>query len=270
MPHLLRTLTLTLLCAFTTCGAAAKTIYLTFDDGPNKATDGVLDILAGKVKLVEGADGKVTLVPPKENEVKPPEIAATFFVTAREGNSQQKSFKRIREAKHGIGNHCFDHKLGDDAPNKANYETFYGKTEFSSPEKKAAFKLNYSKNTKHFGDLIGDTSFAFAIARLPGDGRFVKYLVDETNTLGMKHFGWDVEFAPNGTFPNREKPEKNDFKRDWKGLPVAATIGKDSLPADGNILLFHEHHWDGDKLTAFAQVIKILRENGYIFGKLSP
>lgn len=69
-----------------------KIIYLTFDDGPSKNTEQVLQIL-------------------KQEEVK-----ATFFVLGEQVLKQPEMTKRIIEEGHSIGNHTFNHK----------YESLYG------------------------------------------------------------------------------------------------------------------------------------------------
>ncbi|WP_054026485.1 polysaccharide deacetylase family protein [Bacillus sp. FJAT-28004] len=63
-----------------------KLLYLTFDDGPSKNTDQVLDILKR-----EG-------------------ITATFFVLGEQVLKQPELVKRIVKEGHAIGNHTFDHK----------------------------------------------------------------------------------------------------------------------------------------------------------------
>jgi peptidoglycan/xylan/chitin deacetylase (PgdA/CDA1 family) len=69
-----------------------KILYLTFDDGPSKNTEQVLDILK------------------KEG------ISATFFMLGEHVLQQPKIAKRIIEEGHSIGNHTFNHK----------YEQLYG------------------------------------------------------------------------------------------------------------------------------------------------
>lgn len=61
-----------------------RRVYLTFDDGPSKYTDDILDILA-------------------EYDVK-----ATFFVVAKEGYEEQ--YKRIVEEGHTLAIHSYSHK----------------------------------------------------------------------------------------------------------------------------------------------------------------
>ncbi|MFC3750400.1 polysaccharide deacetylase family protein [Paenibacillus sp. GCM10012306] len=64
---------------------AAKTVYLTFDDGPSKITREVLDILQ------------------KEG------VKATFFVLGNAAKSYPELINAIWEQGHTIGNHSYDH-----------------------------------------------------------------------------------------------------------------------------------------------------------------
>ncbi|MDQ8733854.1 polysaccharide deacetylase family protein [Paenibacillus sp. LHD-38] len=73
--------------------ANQKIVYLTFDDGPSKNTEQVLDILKQ-----EG-------------------ISATFFVLGEHVLGQPEIAKRIIAEGHAIGNHTYDHK----------YERLYGR-----------------------------------------------------------------------------------------------------------------------------------------------
>jgi hypothetical protein len=90
-------------------------------------------------------------------------------------------------------------------------------------------KLFKSKEEK-FPGFIGN--------RLPGDGRFqtqiVRALVDKTK---VPHFGWHMEFAPNGVF-------KHVSKLDWNNASGAsATLAPTQGPKDQYILLLHDSHW---------------------------
>lgn len=68
---------------------AKHKVYLTFDDGPSKQTDKVLDIL-------------------DEYGVK-----ATFFVVGRDGEEAKERLKKIYERGHTIGMHSFSHDYTD-------------------------------------------------------------------------------------------------------------------------------------------------------------
>lgn len=65
------------------------TVYLTFDDGPSKLTEQVLDILAE-----EG-------------------IAATFFVLGEAAERHADLVKRMAQEGHAIGNHTYNHRYAE-------------------------------------------------------------------------------------------------------------------------------------------------------------
>ncbi|WP_238996475.1 polysaccharide deacetylase [Paenibacillus pinistramenti] len=68
-----------------TAGSNAKTVYLTFDDGPSKLTAGVLNIL---------------------NRYK---VKATFFVLGQQAQHSPELIRQIEDGGHAVGNHSFDH-----------------------------------------------------------------------------------------------------------------------------------------------------------------
>lgn len=65
---------------------AAHKIYLTFDDGPSKYTQDILDILARY------------------------DVKATFFVLGKENESSKEMLKSIAEAGHTVGMHSYNHE----------------------------------------------------------------------------------------------------------------------------------------------------------------
>jgi peptidoglycan/xylan/chitin deacetylase (PgdA/CDA1 family) len=228
--------------------AEPKTVFLTFDDGPREGT-------AGTLKILDDLN----------------HIKATFFVVGNNvgpagGAAKQKElFQKIRAAGHKVGNHTVTHQ----PETIAGYKATYGATSFIGAAQKAAFKKNFDDNAQYFTALLGPPSIVtFKVARLPGDGRTFSYLVDETNSLGMKHYGWNVEFTPNGQFPGREQPAKHDLVRNWQGLAVAASLPTDGLPHDDDVLLFHEFHW-ASKLDELKKVIKFLQDHECRFALVS-
>lgn len=208
---------------------AKKTLYLTYDDGPNGGTAAVLD------------------------KLKAQHAPATFFLTGSNGFADTKEkelVERMIKEGHQLGNHCFVHKPAT----KPEYEETYG--DMTKPAQKAAFKKNLTDNVTHFSKVLSKPDFAFKMVRLPGNGSFHKPSVKEVENLGFKYVGWDVEFAPNGTMPHIDK-------KDWQGLTgVACTTA--GLPADKAIVLAHDHHWVG-KIDLFAAVLKKLADNEYHF-----
>ncbi|GGH38699.1 polysaccharide deacetylase [Paenibacillus segetis] len=82
-----------------------KVVYLTFDDGPSKLTDQVLDIL-------------------KEAKAK-----ATFFVLGEQVKRSPEIINRIVEAGHVIGNHSFNHNYTELYNNFSEFWTQIKRTE---------------------------------------------------------------------------------------------------------------------------------------------
>ena len=234
---MLRKLAFILLAVTSAAFAQQKTIYLTFDDGPQPGTTDVLDVLKD-----EGAH-------------------AVFFLTGKNAISvggpegQAKIILRTLEEGHELGNHTYTHE----PMTKDGYRAAYG--DLSTDAQHAAFHKNYARNESEIGRRIGKPGFKFEFARLPGDGSTFPHLVAETQTLGMKHFHWQQEFAPNGEF----KWIKN---LDWKGV---IGVGGDYafFPRDGDVILFHDRHWAGEKKERLRNLIRFLKEKGYVFGKLA-
>lgn len=72
-------------------------VYLTFDDGPSKYTDDILDILDRY------------------------DIKATFFVVGKEDEHSQDMMRRIVEEGHSIGMHSYSHKYSEIYQSKESF-----------------------------------------------------------------------------------------------------------------------------------------------------
>lgn len=215
----------------------AKKVCLTFDDGPEKGTEDVLNALGGS-------------------------IPATFFLTGKNMASKSAEQKRLVERMlgegHRIGNHTYSH----DPQSIAGYEKAYG--DLSDPAKLAKFEEEWRKNEAHFAALIGSKAPLFGLARLPGDGRLVKVhdkliLVIATEDMGMAHVGWQFEFGTNGSFGHLKV-------LDWQGVKGVATEFA-RLPRPDDVILLHDRHWSG-KQALLEQVFKKLSAKSFSFGKL--
>jgi peptidoglycan/xylan/chitin deacetylase (PgdA/CDA1 family) len=217
--------------------AQSKTIYLTFDDGPQPGTTDVLDVLKE-----EGA-------------------TAAFFLTGSNALSvggiegQAAIIRRMLAEGHEIASHCYIHK----PMTKADYRATYG--DLSTEAQLAAFRNNWGRNERHFQNAFGKPDFKFAFARLPGDGSTFPHLVAETERLGVRHFHWQNEFAPGGVF-------KWLKHADWHGASgVSADYAE--LPRDGAVLLFHDRHWAGENRALLRGLLRVFKAKGYTFGKLA-
>lgn len=218
--------------------AESKTVYLTFDDGPQPGTTDVLDVLKE-----QGAH-------------------ATFFLTGSNAitvgglDEQATLVKRELAEGHDIGNHCYIHK----PMTKADYKATYG--DLSGEAGRKAFDANFARNEDHFRARLQQPDFKFIFARLPGDGFTFPTLVKETNSLGMRHFAWNFEFATGPVGFTWLKAH------DWQGV-TGARAEEAGLPENGAVILFHDRHWAGENKAKLTAIIKTLKDKGYTFGKLA-
>lgn len=230
-----RLIALSLLAA-TSAYSQTKTVYLTFDDGPEPGTTEVLDVLKA-----HGAHG-------------------AFFLTGSNAHTvggldeQAAIVKRTLAEGHALGNHCYIHKPA----RKVDYDATYGT--LSTPEQKKAFHANFDRNLAHFRSRLGDSAFRFAFARLPGDGSTYPLLREETESMGMRHFRWNFEFATDPKFTWLK------FEN-WQGIE-GIRADAPTLPADGAVILFHDRHWAGPNKEKFSALLTLLKEKGYTFGRL--
>ena len=234
---MLRKLAFILLAVTSAAFAQQKTIYLTFDDGPQPGTTDVLDVL------------------------KDESAHAIFFLTGKNAISvggpegQAKIVLRTLAEGHELGNHTYTHEPAT----KPGYIKTYG--DLSADAQRSEFRKNFARNESEIARRIGKPDFKFTTARLPGDGSTFPHLVAETEAMGMKHFHWANEFGANGSFGHLKHT-------DWKG--IAGVAGDyPQFPKDGDVILFHDRHWAGEKKERLRNLIRFLKEKGYGFGKLA-
>lgn len=213
-------------------------VCLTYDDGPQKGTEDVLDVHAAT-------------------------IPATFFLTGKnmQGDpvTQKKLVERMLKEGHKVGNHTFTH----DPMTQKGYEKEYG--DLSDPANLKKFQDNYDKNEQHFQKLLGSSSPVFTLARLPGQGRFIKaggklILVAATEKMGMAHVTWNFEFGTNGSFGHLKAT-------DWQGIKGVASEAN-SLPKSHDIILLHDRHWAG-KQSLLKAILNKLSGAGFSFGQIT-
>jgi len=215
----------------------SKKVCLTFDDGPQKGTEDVLNALAGT-------------------------IPAAFFLTGANMASNAAEQKRLVERMLGEGHQIANHTFTHDPETTKGYEKAYG--DLSDPANLKKFQDNYEKNEEHFRKLLGSGSPVFTSARLPGNGRFVKvgdkliYVV-ATEGTGMAHVTWHFEFGTNGSFGHLKA-------LDWKGIKGAAAE-VERFPGPNDIVLLHDRHWSG-KRALLEEIFNKLSTNSFAFGKL--
>jgi peptidoglycan/xylan/chitin deacetylase (PgdA/CDA1 family) len=210
----------------------AREVFLTDDDGPRIGTEALLDIFGEE------------------------DIQATFFLTGEHASGlgqrdrQQLLVHRILREGHRVGNHGFRH-----FPEKrAEYADIYG--DLSEAGQQAAFAANLDANLAFFQNLLGDQTLRMPLTRLPGDGSLLPHCVREVARIGLRHVGWDVEFAPNGTFVHVAAC-------DWQGLAGVA-CSSPQLPAHGDVILIHGAHWR-NKPELLRGLLRKLKDKGYRF-----
>ena len=223
-------------------------LCMTFDDGPQDGTEDCLDALAGE------------------------RVPATFFLTgknmASDPDRQRALVSRMLTEGHQIGNHTYTHFPA----REVDYQATYG--DLSDPKKLARFENNFHKNQAYFEDLLGASSPIFSLARLPGQGRFVRMggrlvYVEQTEAMGMTHVEWDFEFGTSYT-PKESKTEKASFPHltafPWQGID-GVSADHEGFPKAGDVILLHDRHWNG-KQAKLEAVITKLKNQSFGFGKL--
>ncbi|MDO4982158.1 MAG: polysaccharide deacetylase family protein [Eubacteriales bacterium] len=143
--------------------AAEKTIYLTYDDGPGKYTDELLDLLATY-------DAK-----------------ATFFLIGKQVEKYPEELERILSAGHSIGVHCYRH----------DYEYIYSSEDRFAEDVLKTRELIFDKSG-YRPDILrfaGGSSTAAAYSANKVDGGF-ETLTEILDNLGMRYFDWDISADP--------------------------------------------------------------------------
>jgi peptidoglycan/xylan/chitin deacetylase (PgdA/CDA1 family) len=131
-----------------------KEVYLTFDDGPSKFTDDILDIL---------------------NEYN---VKATFFVIGKTDKQSKKMYKRIVAEGHTLGMHSYSH----------NYKTIYNSLEDFEKDFTKLQNLLYD-TTGYFPNLYrfpGGSSNSVSNMDI---SVFIKYLCEKS----VIYYDWNVD-----------------------------------------------------------------------------
>lgn len=130
-----------------------KKVYLTFDDGPSRSTDKILDIL-------------------KKNNVK-----ATFFVVGKNTEKAKRRYQRIVLEGHTLGMHSFSH----------NYDKIYSSVDAFSEDLESLEKYLYDvTDVRPFAYRFpGGSSNTCA-----GD---IKPYINYINEKGWIYFDWNAE-----------------------------------------------------------------------------
>lgn len=152
--------------AATTLPADAKVVYLTFDDGPSKNTQNILDVLA-------------------QNDVH-----ATFFVNGRTDDDSIARYQAIAAGDHEIAMHSYSH----------DYEYVYASVDnfVADLDKIQNLVTEVTGKTPMVYRFPGGSSNTLSVRKQPM-ADFISALSDR----GIVYFDWNVD-STDGEGPNRD------------------------------------------------------------------
>lgn len=210
--------------------ASGKMAYLTFDDGPSTLTPQVLDIL-------------------KENGVK-----ATFFVIGRNIKGHESVLKRAVAEGHTIGGHSYSH----------NYDLIYHDVD--------SFFKDIERGQKTIEQVTGKEMDVF---RFPGgsnnsvskkaqdpkvysQGKWIMNdLTKEAAKKGYHYYDWNVSI---GDASAQGYTAESALKKVREGIRNKKEV----------VILSHDSTPKVNTVKALPSIIKLLKDEGYSFGTLSP
>jgi len=136
----------------------AKTVYLTFDDGPSENTFKILDTL-------------------KEYKVK-----ATFFLNGKDSHLGRTAYKRIAEEGHALGNHTYSHV----------YSQIYTSVDAYMSDTEKLNDLLY-ETTGIRPKIIRFPGGSNNLSSVKYGGKtLMQELTKEVETRGYRYFDWNV------------------------------------------------------------------------------
>ena len=169
-----------------------------------------------------------------ENNVK-----ATFYVTGINAATYPDTVRRMVAEGHAVGNHSYDH----------DYDRLY-----TSPD---AFLYEMVQTDEILYGILG---FRPLILRAPG-GTFSHFTSEYEACLeenGYVEHDWNVSIA--------DTASGNPTAQDFVDNVIAQTAdGKESA-----IILMHSSSGHQETAKALPEIIRVLRENGYRFGVVTP
>jgi peptidoglycan/xylan/chitin deacetylase (PgdA/CDA1 family) len=136
-----------------------KVAYLTFDDGPLRYTEAIL------------------------NQLQRYQVKATFFVTGTQTKYGIKMYRRIVQDGHAIGNHTYSH----------NYRYIYSsvnnfKKDFSRLESLLWRIIQRKSSIFRFPGGSNNT-----VSLRYGEKQIMPKIIAEINRLGYRYFDWNVD-----------------------------------------------------------------------------
>lgn len=202
-----------------------KVAFLTFDDGPSKNTEEILNILKS-----EG-------------------VKATFFVIGHDNDFAKQMYKRIVDEGHTLANHTYSH----------DYKNIY-----SSQEN---FMSDVDKLNGYVESLVG---VKMDIFRFPGgsnnhinrkysgtsDNSFMEGLTQRIEDEGFVFFDWTVDSTD--ASKGKQATEK-----------IKSSVINESLKQKYPVILCHDAPAKTTTVEALPEIIRTLKENGYLIDNLT-
>ncbi len=174
-----------------------KTIYLTFDDGPNtENTNAVLDIL-------------------KEKGIK-----ATFFVVGKNVERNPETTKRIVEEGHTIGIHCYNH----------DYGVIYSNVDAYVEDFEKAREIVYEVTG------VETNIYRFPGGSINSYNKKVyKDIIEAMTAKGYIYYDWNASLEDAVKNPNRDKILKN-ARESTLGRKVVVMLAHDTVDVTVEVL----------------------------------
>ena len=174
-----------------------KTMYLTFDDGPNtENTNKILDIL-------------------KEKDIK-----ATFFVVGKNVERNPETTRRIVEEGHTIGIHCYNH----------DYNVIYSNVDAYVEDFEKARAIVYEVTG------VETNIFRFPGGSINSYNKKVyKDIIEAMSAKGYVYYDWNASLEDAVRKPNKDKILKN-AKESTLGRDVVVMLGHDTVDVTVEVL----------------------------------
>ncbi|MDD4371414.1 MAG: polysaccharide deacetylase [Anaerostipes sp.] len=159
---------------FTSQQIVKKKAYLTFDDGPSKHTDQILDIL-------------------KKNDVK-----ATFFVVGNPTKEAKRKYQRIVAEGHTLGMHAYEH----------NYKKIYGSVDAFSKDLQKLQNYLY-KITK-----VKSIYYRFPGGSSNSCVNDIKPYIRKVKSMGLYYYDWNALSGDAVDFTQSPEELNNNILKD--------------------------------------------------------
>jgi peptidoglycan/xylan/chitin deacetylase (PgdA/CDA1 family) len=204
--------------------AGKRTIYLTFDDGPNNATQNVINI------------------------IKQEQVPATFFIVGlhvRVMNASRKVMPQLRKMPNVvICNHSYTHAF------EGHYETFYREIG------KCVNDFERCRDSVHFNNNITRTP-GNNIWRTPkfNQTTYPRYkpVMDSIHNAGFTLFGWDVEWRFKGLALRQTEPQMK------KEIDAMFTNHDNRMPNHCVLLMHDIIFMDSKDSTSLVQLLRDIK-----------